>query len=267
MSGAAPPPDGDEETVDRLAGDWRIVQLRRGHRFSADDLLTAWTAARARPAARRLLDLGAGIGSVGLLALWRLGPAARLTMVEAQAVSAALARRSVALNDLGARVTVHEGDLRDWRDRTRHDLVTGSPPYIPPARGVASPHPQRAAARLELRGDVFDYCRAGAGALDEDGAFVFCHAASDPRPERAAVRAGLVVTARRDVHFRHRLGPTIALFTCAFRGPRDDPPPLVIRDAGGHWTDEYLALREEMGAPVEFLERARSRTRERGQTP
>jgi hypothetical protein len=35
-------------TLDILAGDWRIFQLRNGHRFSADDLLTAWTRAHAR---------------------------------------------------------------------------------------------------------------------------------------------------------------------------------------------------------------------------
>ena len=28
-------------TLDILAGDWRIFQLRAGHRFSADDLLTS----------------------------------------------------------------------------------------------------------------------------------------------------------------------------------------------------------------------------------
>ena len=65
------PPDR-VETLDHLAGDWRIYQLKGGHRFSADDVLTAWTAARARPQADRLLDLGCGIGSVGLLTLWAL---------------------------------------------------------------------------------------------------------------------------------------------------------------------------------------------------
>ena len=48
----------DDITLDILAGDWRIFQLRTGHRFSADDLLTAWTAVRTNPAARQVLDLG-----------------------------------------------------------------------------------------------------------------------------------------------------------------------------------------------------------------
>src|SRR4029434_9001372 len=114
-------------TLDILAGDWRIFQLRTGHRFSTDDLLTAWTAVRANPAARQVLDLGAGIGSVGLPALCKLPTARHLTMVEVQAVSHALACRTVAYNGLAALVTLHRLDLRDWPGGA-FDLVTGSPP-------------------------------------------------------------------------------------------------------------------------------------------
>jgi tRNA1(Val) A37 N6-methylase TrmN6 len=243
-------------TLDVLAGDWRIYQLRLGHRFSTDDLLTAWAAARVRPDARRLLDLGAGIGSVGLLTLWCLGQEAQLTLVEVQAVSHALARRTVAHNGLEDRVALHLGDLRDWHG-AEFDLVTGSPPYLPPASGVAARHGQRAAARLELHGDVFDYCRAAARSLAEGGAFCFCHAAADPRPERAVAEAGLTVLARQEVYFRAALPPSIALYTCAREGERHDPAPLVIRDRAGRWTEAYLEVREAMGAPREFLERSR----------
>jgi hypothetical protein len=54
----------NDVTLDTLAGDWRIFQLRTGHRFSADDLLTAWAAVRAKPEALRLLDLGS-VGRCG----------------------------------------------------------------------------------------------------------------------------------------------------------------------------------------------------------
>src|SRR5215510_5927900 len=149
----------DDLTLDILAGDWRIFQLRTGHRFSADDLLTAWAAVHARPEARQLLDLGAGIGSVGLLVLWRLPAAEHLTMVEVQAVSHALACRTVAYDGLAGRVTLHCQDLRHWSGGA-FDLVTASPPYLPVGRGVRPQHPQKAAARFELHGDVFDYCQA-----------------------------------------------------------------------------------------------------------
>lgn len=250
-------PDADT-TLDVLAGDWRIFQLRHGHRFSADDLLTAWTAANARPSAHALLDLGAGIGSVGLLALWRMAGDARLDMVEVQAVSHRLARRTVAHNRLEARVKLHHMDLRDWPGGCC-DLVTGSPPYIPMTDGTPSAHPQKAAARFELHGDVFDYCRAAARSLAHDGRFCFCHAARDPRPEAAIRAAGLVLLSRREVHFRAHLPAMIALFVTGRAGARHDPPPLFLRDPAGHWSQDYLNIRAEMGAPEEFLRSARER--------
>jgi tRNA1Val (adenine37-N6)-methyltransferase len=241
-------------TLDILAGDWRIFQLRTGHRFSADDLLTAWTAARANPAARQVLDLGAGIGSVGLLALWKLPTAKHLTMVEVQAISHALACRTVAYNGLAERVTLHHLDLRDWPGGA-FDLVTGSPPYLPVGHGVQPQHSQKATARFELHGDIFDYCQAAARSLAAQGIFCFCHTADDARPEHAIRQAGLTLVRCQDVYFRASLPPRMRLFTCAWEGTRTVPPPLVIRDLTGRWTAEYLALRAEMGAPATFLER------------
>ena len=101
-----------EETLDPLVGTWDVIQLARGHRGSTDDRLTAWRAIAARPAATELLDLGAGVGTVGLTALWHL-PDAHLVALEAQEVSHGLFVRSVAHNRLGSRVTALHGDIRD----------------------------------------------------------------------------------------------------------------------------------------------------------
>ncbi len=249
--------DPHEITLDVLAGSWRIYQLRRGHRFSADDLLTAWSAVQAGSSARSVLDLGAGIGSVGLLALSRLAPEARLTMVEVQRVSHELARKTVAHNRLESRVSLHNVDLRDWPGGD-YQLVTASPPYTPPGNGTRSRHPQKAAARFELHGDVYDYCRAAARSLAADGAFCFCHLARDPRPEHAIAEAGLSLLQRREVYFRASDPPMIALFTCAHTGERAEAPALYLRDLRGNWTEEYLRIRTELGAPESFLARAAS---------
>jgi tRNA1Val (adenine37-N6)-methyltransferase len=250
-------------SIDRLAGDWRIVQRRRGHRFSTDDLMTAWVAAHARPDATRLCDLGAGIGSVGLLTLWRLRQARgegggatspHLTMVEVQAISHTLARRTVTLNGIDAHVTAIRGDLREAPalDGTqRFDLVTGSPPYLPPGSAVISMDSQKAGARFELRGDVFDYCRAAARVLDEEGVFVFCHAARDPRPEAAIPAAGLECVDRLDVVFRSDQPPLIAIWTARRRAGAASPSrTFVVRAPDGRWTDDYLAMRADMGTVV-----------------
>jgi len=254
-SPATPAPDGQRplpapgETLDRLAGEWRVFQLRRGHRYATDDVLVAWTATRARPEGRRLLDLGAGVGSVGLMALLRAAPEAQLTSVEAQGVSARLQRKTVAFNGLEGRVEVRRVDLREpdavERDG-RYDLVTANPPFLAPGTALVSPVPQRAGARMELRGDIFDFCRVAASALAADGRFCFCHAAADPRPQRAVAAAGLTLRARQDVLFRARRAPTIALFTCAHQGQREDPPPLVVRGEDGRWTETFRAVRREM---------------------
>ena len=172
-------------------------------------------------------------------------------MVEVQAVSHALACRTVAYNGLAERVTLHRQDLRSWPGG-KFDLVTASPPYIPVGHGVQPQHPQKATARFELHGDIFDYCQAAARSLAAQGLFCFCHAADDARPEHAIRQAGLTLVRRQEVYFRASLPPRLGLFTCAWEGIRTDPPALVIRDLAGRWTAEYLALRAEMGAPADI---------------
>src|SRR5687768_16487486 len=140
-----PPVARAGESLDRLTPGWKIFQLERGHRFSTDDLVTAWRATLAVPAASRILDLGCGIGAVGLSALWRLAPEATMIGLEAQEVSADLARRTVSLNGLESRVKVLDGDLRNpaaLPAGATFPLVTGSPPYLPLGTGKLSPFDQ-----------------------------------------------------------------------------------------------------------------------------
>jgi len=250
------PPDclqvSDEESLDRLTEKWDIFQLRKGHRFSTDDLLTAWMAWRFNPTGKECLDLGSGIGTVGLLTLYKMAAEARLTTIEVQEVSYSLACRTVNLNRLEERVTLVHADLRSAEvlaTGKKWDQVTGSPPYFPVGTAVMSPHPQRAGARMELKGDVFDYCKAAAQVLSDDGFFTFVHAAGDPRPEQAIRASGLQLICRRNVCFRAGRKPTIALFVCAWRGVRQDEPDFVIRDEEGVWTPETLNMRKSMGGP------------------
>jgi len=254
-------PPAPEVTLDHLSGAWRVYQLRRGHRFATDDVLVAWTAARARPGALSLLDLGAGVGSVGLMTLQLMSPEARLTCLEVQRVSVELLRRTVAHNGLQRRVHPICGDLRhSGLLSTTFELITANPPYLPEARAVRSPHPQRAAARLELHGDIFDYCRTAARHLEPQGRFCFCHAAADPRPQRAVAAAGLELLSRQEVIFRTGRPPHLALYCCGFPAGREDDvastmnaeqrapaaPQLTIRDDQGHRTEAYRRVRQEL---------------------
>lgn len=243
------------ETLDKLIGTWRIFQLERGHRFSTDDIATAWRAALARPNARRLLDIGCGIGSVGLSTLYHLPSDATLTGIEVQPISAALARRTVALNGLSDRVQILDGDLRDSAllpEGAKFELITGSPPYVPLGTGLVSAHPQRAGARIELKGSVFDYNRAAKRWLAPGGRFCFVMQADDPRTERAPVDAGLTVVERWDFVFGRGRRPHIATMVCAHAdevepGAVRSTGTLVIRGPDGEWTEEYQHFRRIMG--------------------
>jgi tRNA1Val (adenine37-N6)-methyltransferase len=247
---------GPGEDLCHLAGDWRILQLVRGHRWSLDDLVTAWFAAevtRDVPPAR-LVDLGCGIGAVLLLLAWRI-PAARAVGVEAQAVSVRLARRSLAWNGVEARCEVRHGDLRDAAvlpAGATFDLVTATPPYLPVGSAHRSSRSQWAGCHLELRGGVEAYCASASRVLAADGWFVTCAgAAQDTRVRDGAARSGLTVVRRREVIPRAGKRPLFTVWAMRRQGPAGaSEPPLVVRDRAGRWTDAFRAVRGAMGMPA-----------------
>ncbi len=240
----------EELTDDALAGSLRVYQRRRGHRYSLDDVLTADEAALARPSARRVLDLGAGIGSVALMLAWRL-PEARVEGVEAQEVSFRLGQANVRRNGLEARVTLTHADLRGWRSGAGpFDLITGTPPYFPPGTATPSGDAQRAFARIELRGGVEDYLAAARPQLAHGGRVVVCLArCATGRLVAAAEEQGFAV--HRRLAAVPRLGRPVLfdVWTLAV-GPASAAYPeatFVARDEGGARTGAYHELRRRFG--------------------
>ena len=250
------------ETLDAISGHFRLFQLRDGHRFSTDDILTAWYGTSWCPTARTALDLGSGIGTVGMISAWRL-PGASFVTVEAQADSVRLARKSLVYNGLAGRYEIREGDFRAeniLRAEEKFDLVTGSPPYFPPDAGVKSEHPQKLACRFELRGTVADYCTTAARHLARGGFFacVFPHEPAQlARVEAGARAAGLVIVRKRPVVFREGDAPLVALFGLMrpedlpewFRGQTWTEPDLTIRTRAGAIHPEYSAVKLAIGFP------------------
>lgn len=149
---------GEDEELCSLSGHWKIFQHIDRHRYSTDDVVTAWVAwqesHRLGVAHPRWLDLGCGIGSVLLFAAW-MCPSAHCTGIEAQPTRAALARRSVRYNGVERRVEVHEGDIRDASllpDGSEFDIVTGTPPYFPVPQGGLPPCKERCVKIHDWRG-------------------------------------------------------------------------------------------------------------------
>lgn len=261
------PPGGLEleegESLDFLCGHFRIFQYQKGHRFSTDDLLTAWFGTTWCPRAERIADLGSGIGSVGMAAAWRC-PGAQVVTVEAQAISTRLARKSAAYNGLLDRYRITEGDLRDpdlFAGEAPFDLVLGSPPYWPVGTRVEAAHPQAIPARLEVRGDVGDYALAAARVLAPGGVFA-CVFPLDQvaRAAKAYAEAGLLLLHRQDVIFKEGEAYGIALFAGCRQtdlppgfGQTADLPalaaPLTIRRRDGRVDPGIALVRLAMGFP------------------
>ncbi len=248
-------PDAGEDLC-YLLGDFRIFQRLDGHRWSLDDLVTAWVAKRAlasRPV-DRAFDLGCGIGSVLLMTTF-LWPQARCVGVEAQALSIGLARRSAAYNGVEPRVCLRHGDLRDpamTGDGPIFDLVTGTPPYFDTAAGTVSDRPQKGPCRFELRGGLEAYCQAAARLLAADGRFVLCVSQLAPaRVEAVAAELDFCLYHRLDVIGRVGKDPLIHVYTLGYGDCADTPvEELVVRDQDGRWTPAFRALRQAMALPV-----------------
>ncbi len=250
---------GPGERLDALSGEWRIFQRLGGHRYSTDDLLTAWyglsKAEEADLRVARAVDLGCGIGSILLLLAWRL-PEARCDGVEAQEGSAALCDRSIRWNGAEARVEVHPRDLRDTEGLLpagSFQLATGSPPYLRPGTAGVSPDAQRDQCRFERRGGVEGYLAAMARLLTDDGVGALVHTWPERGRIHAATReAGLLPWRSRPVLFREDRDPLIALYALRKAGSPWDheiEPPLVIRRTDGERGIEWRAIREGMGFP------------------
>ncbi len=261
------PPGGLEteadETLDGLCGHWRIFQKARGHRFSVDDLMTAWYGTTWCPRADRIADLGSGIGSVGMMAAWRC-PGALVHTVEAQAQSVALARKSAAYNGLGARYVIHQGDLRDpgvLAGEAPFDLVLGTPPYWAEGSRVAAAHPQAVPARLEVRGTLADYALTAARILSPGGMFT-CVFPNDQRERALAALEGadLLCLHRREVIFKEGEPYGLDLFAAARRqdlpegfASRAECPeveaPILVRRADGSVAPDIARIRLAIGFP------------------
>lgn len=231
---------------------WLIAQRKRGHRHSIDDVLTAWYALQVSPPVSEHLDLGTGIGTVGLLTLWGMGPSARLTCVEAQEISYRLLQSNIELNGLRERVSCSLGDLRDLARGRTFPLITGSPPYFPAGTGVLPEDSQKAHARFELRGDVGDYAVAAAAHLGEGGWFVLCF--PFPQKQRALdgiAAAGFGVVRLRDVIPRESLTPLFTLFACRKSEFCESSTwveaPLTVRYEDGRLSAEMAAVRRVFG--------------------
>ena len=233
-----------------LTGDWFLWQSKGGHRTATDDILCAFAGSMIRPAASRVLDLGAGHGAVTLMLARALSDAS-FVAIEAQEISFSFLERNIAENGLDSRIRSVHQDLRQAEVEGLFDLITGSPPFIPLGRGTLPANSQRAAARFEMRGGIEAYCEAAARWLTADGSSSFLmDGGQDERCRMAIERAGLSLT--RCIRVLPRLGasPTYMIYQAARRSDEVvDEVEWIIRESDENWTTTYRTIRQALCLP------------------
>jgi len=236
-------------TLDSICrGELALEQPRAGYRFNVDAVILADFAARL-PQTASVVDLGAGVGVVGLL-LARRWPEARVCLIELQPELAALAARNVERNQLGGRVEVRCVDLRDsasW-PLPPPALAVSNPPFYRLGRGHTSPRRQVSQAKHELTCTLEALLDVAAAGLAPGGRLALIHAAERELELLAGLRArGFAAErVRRVLPLPDR--PPARVLVCAERGGAGQlalAPPLVVELSPGVYSPELRKILRE----------------------
>ena len=246
MNESFPSTDMDVTEDALLGARVKLLQPKHGYRVAVDAVLLA-AAVDAHPG-ERILDLGAGVGAVGLCLATRV-PGCRITGIELQDALVELAARNAALNGLADQVRTvrHDLALPPPADLGLFEHVSANPPYLPAAVADPSPDPIKALATVESSAGLGRWLEVAASLatttitlvhrsdrLQEIVSGLECHGWSDISILPLTPVRRVLVRARR-----------------AADGRRREAPPFVLHRPEGGFTDHAEAVLRH-AAPLAF---------------
>lgn len=170
------------ERIDDLQRNgYKIIQDPERFCFGMDAVLLAGFAQNAK--GEKLLDMGTGTGILPILMEARTN-IGHLVGLEIQPESADMARRSVSLNNLGEKIEIITGDIKEADTLfapASFDVITCNPPYMIGQHGVQNDNAPKTIARHEVLCTFDDVARNAAKLLKPGGHFYLVH-----RPFRLA---------------------------------------------------------------------------------
>ena len=252
-----------------LGGGLRILQPKEGYRAGIDAVLLAAAAPVRVSGKDRVLDVGAGVGVVGLAVALRV-PRADVTLVEREASLAGLARSNIERNGLAARVRVVQADvsrrlddLPELRpDAERFDHVLANPPYNPEGAGTISVEALKAAANVMPGGNLARWARFMAAMARPGGSATMIHRADAVGEVLSAFAGrfgGLLVFPLYPREGKSAIR-VLVQGTKGSNAPVELRPGLVLHEAGNRFRPEVEAVLRH-GAGQSLKEPARNRTR------
>lgn len=166
-------------TLDSICG-IKIYQNKKGYRFSVDSLLVSSFVNLSH--AKKIADLGAGSGIIGLL-LARRYKDSKVYLVELQKGLYENCKKNIEVNDLAERVTALNEDIRliakgkaiQGLEENSFDLIVSNPPFRRLKTGKISSEDERALARHEIMMELKDLLKASYRLLKVGGRLCFIY--------------------------------------------------------------------------------------------
>lgn len=250
--GGAVPLCRSEITDDEfLGGKLELLQPRQGYRAGLDAVLLAAAVSPAGNGPMRVLDAGAGVGTVGLCVARRL-KGAEVVLLEREAALIELAAANIARNGFTGRVSACAGDVSGRADDLERagikpasfTHVLANPPFYLAGSATPSAAKLKAAAHVMDTGDFDSWGRFLARMAAPRGQALIVHKAEALGKVLAALEGrfgGIKV-----LPIRPRLGENanrvIVIGVKGSRAPLSVLPGFILHNEGNGFTSEADAI-------------------------
>lgn len=232
---------GNERIDDLQLNGLKLIQKPEAFCFGVDAVLLSYFADVKKD--QKVLDIGTGTGIIPVLLAGKT-KAKAIVGLEIQEDMAEMASRSIRLNNLEERVSIVNGDVKEYRryfGKSSFDVVVSNPPYTNKGCGLVNPRDSKAISRHEILCSLDDVVEAAASMLVPGGQLAVVH-----RPERLADiiysmrNCGIEPKYLRMVHPKPYKKPTMILI----KGNRGGNPelkvlePLYVYNENGTYSEE-----------------------------
>lgn len=224
---------------------YKIIQNPKKFCFGMDAvLLSGFCEVRKN---EKVLDLCSGNGIIPLLLLGKT-KGESFTGIEIQEESVDLAVRSILANNVGDKVKVVQGDIKnieEYFDKASFEVVTCNPPYMINTDGIKNEQSYKSIARHEILCDFDDVAKAAAKMLRPGGRFYLVH-----RPFRLVELFATLTKYRlepkriRLIHPYIDKEPNMVLIEAHLNGKSrlTIESPLVVYESENKYTQEILNI-------------------------
>lgn len=250
-----------------LNGKLHVLQPKSGYRAGVDAVLLASAFQIGDGESCKILDCGAGVGTVGLCVAVRC-PSVHVTLVEREDLLCLLARENIHRNRLQKQVNIHKGDLTLLAKNKNSpqlisesfDYVLANPPYHSSEQSTLSKKPLKVVSHAMNMNELELWIKFAARLTKPKGRYILIHKPGELSNLISLLKGRFGSMRIRPIHAK-REEPAIRILLECCKGSKGELqilPPLVLHKEnkeftkvassilrGGLGLEEALALSEK----------------------